>query len=393
MKERAYEGWFPFPRGGAQEWLWDDAEILRAWATLHRRAQTRPGSHLHRGAVLDLEVGQLATTLQAFSKTLGWSRDRVRHFFALLQKRKELVVRPKTFDPNSDTWIDTRTDRGTLLLTLVNHPFREKAQGKSTPESTLESTPERENRHQNDTRSTAEPTPKSTPESTPKSTPDSAPFSHGVEPSSVVATDTKSDTESDTRIDTPPRAHPPQKSTRLNNNNNTPTREPSGERGVRGEIERVLGAVHPDRGREGSGGREPRPADPRHPLFGLPHPRRALDLLATIGMGRAVSRSISVEISIGRILDVVVAARTRDKPGGWARTAFEEGFEVPRANGEDLKALVRFLEEDQAATAQRYGPLAGRGRQDPELARRPGEGEDEHLRRVNERLIERRRKK
>jgi hypothetical protein len=105
--------------------------------------------------------------------------------------------------------------------------------------------------------------------------------------------------------------------------------------------------------------------------------------MATIGLGRAIARPCSEQLPLGRVFDVVIAARGHPKPGGWARTAFVEGFEVPRANGEDLKRLVGLLEGDRANLARLYGEASSRPR-DPALDRRPGESESDWLGRAME---------
>lgn len=128
--------WIPLFRKIRKHWIWQDASALRAWVDLIMMANHRDSGFNFRGRVHPISRGQVATTILSMSKRNGWSRNKVRGFLQSLQDDKMATLKWRTFDSELDTWKDSKTDSGFILLTLVNYPvtpsMSEKRTGKRT---------------------------------------------------------------------------------------------------------------------------------------------------------------------------------------------------------------------------------------------------------------------
>lgn len=376
--------WFPMPDLGARsQWIEKHPDTYGAWTRLWSRAARWEKSDQFRGRPIPLEIGQLVTTYLGFAELMGWSRNRVRGFLQQLVKCQELEIRPMSYDRETDTWKDSKSDSGLLLLTLVHHPFRKKAAQKGTAERTGKRTADGANGQEKDRERTGK---KDTEKDSGKDR-DLGPVSRGE----AVKPDAEKDRELDSEKDTSPEAAEAEKRTRLKQQQQNPSVSSpvlSEDRGVRGEIERIGLTLLPGGRREGAGHTPPRPPDPRHPMLGHPHPHRARELLHEIGMGRGFAKQVSIAIPLGRVFDVVCAARSREKPGGWARRAFEEGFQVDPPPEAELAQLRVELDQERAASAKK---AAGQGRLTRAEPRRPDESAEDYLLRMNKRVMDSRR--
>lgn len=128
--------WIPLWRKIRKHWLWEDADDLRAWVDILMMANHRDSVFRFRGHLHPMRRGQVAMTYKALAERNGWSRNRVRTFLARLEAEGALLVHPRTFDTESDTWKDTKSDTGFLLLTIVNYPLRKGEAPDRTPERT-----------------------------------------------------------------------------------------------------------------------------------------------------------------------------------------------------------------------------------------------------------------
>lgn len=128
--------WIPLWRKIRKSWIWADPEDLRAWVDILMMANHGEGVFRFRGNLHPMRRGQVAMTYKALAERNGWSRNRVRTFLARLKAEGALIVSPRTFDSKSNTWTDTKSDTGFLLLTIVNYPLRKGDVENRTPDRT-----------------------------------------------------------------------------------------------------------------------------------------------------------------------------------------------------------------------------------------------------------------
>jgi hypothetical protein len=116
-------------------------------------------------------------------------------------------------------------------------------------------------------------------------------------------------------------------------------------------------------------------------LLSKPSPRIGTALLEEIGVGKRISHSLAASHPIRRIYDVVELARNQSNPGGYARSALDQGWVVGEANGEGLKKLISDLEREAADRASSSLWKTFLPKRDPANERRPGESDEDYLRR------------
>ncbi len=131
--------WIPVWRKIRKSWLWKDPEALRAWIDLIMLANHHDGNFRFRGALHPMKRGQVATTFLSLAKRNGWSRDRVKSFLRMLEQAESVTFTHRSFDTSTNTWSDTKSDTGFILLTIVNYPLRKVGQHLPTAESAAES--------------------------------------------------------------------------------------------------------------------------------------------------------------------------------------------------------------------------------------------------------------
>lgn len=116
--------WIPLWRKIRKTWIWKDPESLRAWIDILMMANHHDDLFDFRSRLHPIKRGQVAATILSLSERNGWSRDRVRHFLEKLKKAGSIKISYRTFDVANDTWEESKTDRGFILLTIVNYPVR-----------------------------------------------------------------------------------------------------------------------------------------------------------------------------------------------------------------------------------------------------------------------------
>lgn len=117
----------------------------------------------------------------------------------------------------------------------------------------------------------------------------------------------------------------------------------------------------------------------RDPLLAAVSIRRSTELLESVGVDFRVIPELCAARPVGEILDIVVEARGKRRPAGHARRAIEKGWTAPVCVGPEVAELLLQLQDDEARAQRHFG---GTSRGAPE--RKPGETEDEWLRRIQD---------
>jgi hypothetical protein len=112
--------------------------------------------------------------------------------------------------------------------------------------------------------------------------------------------------------------------------------------------------------------------------------RISMRLLEEIKMSKAVATNFATGWTVGQVLAVVQQARLQKNPGGWAKSAFEKGWEIPDPSGKELDELIEILKGDVERLNVHFmtgGVLKNASIKIP--AREPGEDERDWVRRVD----------
>lgn len=144
-------------------------------------------------------------------------------------------------------------------------------------------------------------------------------------------------------------------------------------------------------GKAGEDRGSPPSAAPKASLQDQVSSRLSTPILEAIGVDGGIAELLAKAYPAIRILHVVEHAKGQDNPGGFARKALEQGWTVPESNGAGLAKMIAALEVEAAAKEKRWERMGGSSvaKKDPEFARREGESEDEHFKRVDELLKKR----
>lgn len=134
--------WIPVFRKIRDNWVWRDPAELRAWLDILMMANYHDGPFKFRGRLYPIKRGQVATTYLSLAKRNGWSRNRIRHFIELLRHDNAVTISYHFWDRKTDSWVDSRSDRGFMLLTVINYPLSKDPIEKRTAEETAEETAE-----------------------------------------------------------------------------------------------------------------------------------------------------------------------------------------------------------------------------------------------------------
>ena len=102
------DGWVKIHRKIRDNWIWDNAEYLKAWLDLIFRANFEERRILFDGEIKELKCGQFITSVRKLAEAWGWSNSRVLRFLRMLEEDGMI-----TRDSNSK-----RT-----LLTIENYEF------------------------------------------------------------------------------------------------------------------------------------------------------------------------------------------------------------------------------------------------------------------------------
>jgi hypothetical protein len=74
--------------------------------------------------------------------------------------------------------------------------------------------------------------------------------------------------------------------------------------------------------------------------------RISMRLLEEIKMSKAIATTFATGWTVGHVLAVVQQARLQKNPGGWAKIAFEKGWEIPDPCGKELDELIEIMKGD-----------------------------------------------
>lgn len=125
------------------------------------------------------------------------------------------------------------------------------------------------------------------------------------------------------------------------------------------------------------------------PILGKPCFRIASGLLEEIKVAKALANGFAAAKPIGQILRVVQQARLQKNPGGWGRMALENDWVLPEAAGHELEEMIRRVKED-VERANQYFLSKSPGTGQKLVERKPGESDDDWIRRANDELKARR---
>lgn len=74
--------------------------------------------------------------------------------------------------------------------------------------------------------------------------------------------------------------------------------------------------------------------------------RISMKLLEEIKMSKAQATTFATGWTVGQVIAVVQQARLQKNPGGWAKIAFEKGWEIPDPSGKEVDELIALLKGD-----------------------------------------------
>lgn len=100
------KGWVAISREITEHWIFDDAEMFRAWVHLLTLAAWRDSRELYHGAVVFRKRGTVAASMRWLSDRWHWSEKRVARFLDLLEK---------------DGMITTEKSRAGTTITICNY--------------------------------------------------------------------------------------------------------------------------------------------------------------------------------------------------------------------------------------------------------------------------------
>ena len=78
-------GWIKLHRQIRDNWIWEDAEMLRAWLDILLMVNHEDKKIYFNGKLITIKRGEKLTSILKLSDRWGWSRNRVRHFLDLLE--------------------------------------------------------------------------------------------------------------------------------------------------------------------------------------------------------------------------------------------------------------------------------------------------------------------
>lgn len=119
--------------------------------------------------------------------------------------------------------------------------------------------------------------------------------------------------------------------------------------------------------------------------------RISSDLLLSIKMSESCAHSFASAKPVGQVLRAVQHARLQKKPGGWARTALENDWQLPQIGGDELREIIEKVKQDVDRANAYFLKKTGESGVKAKLpARLPGEDERTWMRRVSDEVARRR---
>lgn len=88
-------GWIKLHRQIRENWIWEDAEMLKAWLDLLLMVNHQDKKIKFNGEIITIKRGEKLTSIMKLSDRWGWSRKRVMRFLDLLES-DEMVTTKRT---------------------------------------------------------------------------------------------------------------------------------------------------------------------------------------------------------------------------------------------------------------------------------------------------------
>lgn len=102
------QGWIKLDRSIMNHWIYEDAEMLKAWIDLLLSCNHKDNKILFDAHPIVIKRGQYMTSIRKLSNRWGWSRARVVRFLDTLEE---------------DGMITRKSDTKKTLLTIENYGF------------------------------------------------------------------------------------------------------------------------------------------------------------------------------------------------------------------------------------------------------------------------------
>jgi len=95
IQENYGSGWIKIYRSIRKHWLWDDEKKFKAWVTILLEVNHEPNKALIDGNIISCDRGQKLYSIKTWAKLFGngWTRQKVRTFFNLLEKDSMIVIK------------------------------------------------------------------------------------------------------------------------------------------------------------------------------------------------------------------------------------------------------------------------------------------------------------
>lgn len=119
-------GWIKLHRQIRNNWIWEDAEMLRAWLDILLMVNHEDKRIYFNGELITIKRGEKLTSILKLSDRWGWSRNRVKRFLDLLEADEMCTT--------------NRTTNGTTLKVLNYAEYQSFYGGKRTTNDTTNDT-------------------------------------------------------------------------------------------------------------------------------------------------------------------------------------------------------------------------------------------------------------
>ncbi len=131
------QGWIKLQRKIRNNWIFDNAEYLRAWILILIEANHKPKKTLIKGKLIQCKEGQSLNSLETWGRIFGnWSKSKVSRFLKLLE---------------SDGMIKLENEKVTTRLSVCNYStYQESQNDKRTDTERRRDTNKNEKNEKND---------------------------------------------------------------------------------------------------------------------------------------------------------------------------------------------------------------------------------------------------
>ena len=118
------KGYIKVYRDIRDHWIWQDAELLKAWIDIVMMAYHKDDKVFFKKEWINVKRGDFPTTVRHLASRWGWGKDRVLKFLRMLEK---------------DGMIDRKTDSKKTLITVINYGVYQSAEKKKQTRSGTQS--------------------------------------------------------------------------------------------------------------------------------------------------------------------------------------------------------------------------------------------------------------